>query len=104
MTAFSTATLPFELESALEASCEIYVTFEQKNTKLTKKITTYTVDGNLTTFEVTLTQAETGLFKEGNPVLVQVNVLTSGGDRIPSDIIEYPTFRNLLDEVVTYGA
>ena len=44
------------------------------------------VDGDVTTFEFTLTQEQSGLFNFGLPVEVQANVIDHSGYRVASNI------------------
>lgn len=103
--AYTTPTLQFELNEEFSNSEDIIVTFRQKSTnaKLDKKAAAPVAADGVTTFDIELTQVETGMFDEDAPVSCMINVIAPDGTRIPSETIEFPTFANLLDEVRNYG-
>lgn len=80
-----------------------YVTYAQGKNKVTYKSEDVTYDGNDTTILIIFTQEGTAQFKPGK-VEYQLNCVGEGDIRVAtfSDSIEFD--RNLLDEVVPYGA
>lgn len=86
---------------------DVYITFEQACTKLTKTdwVLTPGMDesGVYTMITVVLTQEETAMFDFDKSCLIQVNYIDSNNVRGATDISGVPVMRNLLDKVVQYG-
>ena len=80
----------------------VYVTFRQSKSEITKTDLAITEDGEDTVVEVTLTQNDTQAFKAGDTVFVQVNWVTPSGSRNATSIAQISTFGNLLEEVKEY--
>lgn len=78
----------------------IKVTFRQGDTIVTKTDATATYSDGETVISVSLTQTESGQFKDRPGVYCQVNWLDSG-QRFATSIAEIPPLTNLLSEVIS---
>lgn len=81
---------------------EVYVTFVQYDTTLTKKddgIAVAYKDGR-STVSVFMSQEETGMFRSGKEAKVQVNYIDAYGNRHASRIRGVNVENNLLEEVL----
>lgn len=88
-------TLPF----AASLASVIQITYQQGNEIVLQKNTgDCTPDGN--TVSVKLTQEDTFKFDARQDVMIQIRVLTAGGDALTSDIIRVSVGRCLDDEVL----
>lgn len=105
MIQYTTPTITFIVETLLYESDDIYVTFKQDGKeKLTKSsVDILDRDDKTTTISVLLTQEDTGSFDYEKTVEIQVNWVTSDGSRDATMPYKEPVFRNLLDEVKSYG-
>ena len=79
---------------------DLWVTFRQGDTVVTKTDATATYIGGESVISVSLTQAESGQFKDRPGIYCQVNWLDSG-DRQATSIAEIPPLTNLLEEVIS---
>lgn len=105
MIRYTTPTITLTIENfSFPEECDIYVTLEQGTNELTKSDAEITTSGNNSVIKVTLTQAESGSFKQCAPVYVQVNWIDSLGVRNATKIAQVTAFENLLDKVIQYGA
>lgn len=78
---------------------KIRITYAQAGAiVLTKETEDIRLDRNVAM--VKLTQEETKRFEMGKPVMMQVRILTLGGDALASDIIDDVVFDVLDDEVM----
>lgn len=106
---YTTPTIRLTVEGADLTGMDVYVSIEQRQTKLTKTnadltISTETVgEQTNTALAATLTQEETAAFDFGKSALVQVNWISPQGVRSATEIDKINVMRNLLDEVVEYG-
>ena len=82
------------------SSKTIKVTFRQGDTVVTKTDATATYSSGETVISVSLTQAESGKFKDRPGIYCQVNWL-DGGQRFATSITEIPPLTNLLSEVIS---
>ena len=84
---FTTPTYVAEIKGADLTDCTIVLTLKQgkQEVELTE-FDNMEVDGDVTTFEFTLTQEQSGLFNFGLPVEVQANVIDHSGYRVASNI------------------
>lgn len=92
-----TFTLTLPEGYSLDDASNVYVTFSQKGTTLTKSGDSLEISGN--TVDVYLEQSETLLFAAGS-VSVQMNVTFAGGQRACTDIAAVQIKDNLLPEVL----
>lgn len=99
---YTTPTIPMIVEADLSNS-NIYVSFSQERTKVTKKVSTFEISNNQTTFSVSLTQLETAKFVGNRPVEIQANWIFGNGNRGATETVKIKCFDNLLDEVINYG-
>ena len=109
MIAWSTPTLRLRVKGADLTDWEVHVTIEQQkpygvvtsvtidDADLTKEL-----DGEDTIVTVTPTQAQTGKFSRG-VAAVQVNAVSSDGERLPTLEAPISIYRNLIDHALTYG-
>ena len=98
MIQFTTPIIPLIVDADL-TDCTVYVTFSQGRVSVTKEAE-YTVDGQTTTLNVSLTQEETGLFSATKMVQIQANWLDEFGSRGATEISYDFVFGNLLKRVL----
>lgn len=103
MIRYTTPAIPLTVDTVIPEGAQVYVTFSQGETALTKSEVDITRGETDTEIVVTLSQAETGLFKALAPILVQCNWLTNDGTRVATSSAMISSIDNLLDEVVEYG-
>lgn len=99
MRRYSTPTIKLTVDDIdLTDAAKILVTFDQGHAEiLTKEPSAVTYDTGDSILSVDLSENETALFDYRRPVRIEINILTSTGERIPSDIVEIPIFENLLN-------
>lgn len=99
MRRYSTPTITITVEDVdLTDAAKILVTFDQGHAEIiTKEPSTVKYDMGNSILSVDLSENETALFDYRRPVRIEINILTSKGERIPSDIVEIPVFENLLN-------
>ncbi len=99
MQRLSTPTHTFTLDLDMSLVKTLRVVYKQGNiVRLVKYGDDATIDGNTVTFK--LTQEETQAFAAAVDVLIQLDVLTVGGDALHSAIIKRSVTDVLLDEVL----
>lgn len=109
MRRYTTPTITLTLAADISAA-DIYVTFKQHSTTLTKSgedvTAAYDAETGKTTLTTTLSQTETASFSAGAPndCFVQVNWITSGGERGASKKKAITIEDNNLSVEVEYGA
>ena len=107
---YTTPTISLTVEGVDISTADIYASFEQGRTEMTKSGTDITVTTDThdqitdTIVTMTLTQTESALFAFNKPVSVQVNWIFANGSRDATEIKVIPVMRNLLDEVIAYGS
>ena len=81
----------------------VYVTYSDKPRKNVVTVTdcVVTIENGGTKIETQLTQEQTGSFKDGDIVSVQVNWLTSSGKRMATSVTNIRVEENLIKEVIT---
>ena len=107
---YTTPTIYLTVENVdLSGQKDVYVSLEQFGLELTKSGEDITVSTTThdqitdTNISVPLTQEESAAFEFGKEVQVQVNWIDSQGVRDATEIKKIKVFRNLLDEVISYG-
>lgn len=104
MIQYTTPTMVLTIPANLSGS-DVYVTIKQRNTTVTKKLTTSDVvastDSSVAT--VTLSQEESGKFDTGRDASIQVNWITADGKRYATKHKPINIGVNLIPEVKTYG-
>lgn len=99
MRRLSTPTHTFTLDIDMMIVKTIRIVYAQDDSViLVKRDEDVLIDGN--TVSVRLTQEETRLFSASSTVSIQLDVLTTDGDVLHSDIIKTLVQDVLLDEVV----
>ena len=106
---YTTPTIALIVENIDLTGKDIYVTLEQGKHELTKSGTELTVttqtEEQITDTHISfkLTQEESASFDYNKNVSVQVNWISSTGNRMATEIKNIGVMRNLLDEVIEYG-
>ena len=100
MRLYTTPSYVLHVEGVDLSAVDLYVTFRQEDTIVTKTDATATFDGTESVINVTLTQAESGQFAIKPGVYCQVNWLDDG-ERHATNIVEIPPRGNLLEEVLS---
>ena len=100
MRTYTTPTHHLEIEGVDLTDCNVYVTYRQGTSTITKQVEPVIVDGS-TTLSVTFTQAETATFGLGL-VEVQVNWVYPNGARDATEIEGVEMLRNLLESELSY--
>lgn len=101
MIKYTTPTLTLRIKNYIfPDNCQVFVTFKQNQQNVTKENLTVTIDGQDTLIEVSLAQEDTKNFKVNTPVQVQVNWITSEGNRNATTIAQISALENLLDRVI----
>lgn len=106
MVKYTTPTITLTVEGVDITPHDIYVSFAQGNVELHKSgddltVTTETHEQVTdTVITLTLSQAESAMFKPNNLVRVQVNWISATGVRAATEIKSVPALLNLLDEVL----
>lgn len=110
MITYTTPALPLDVEGIdLTQQQDVYVSFEQIDNYFEKRnsdlVITVTTKEQVPTSHiiVLLSQEETGSFKAGKQVSIQVNWINSSEVRDATDIATFGVERNLKDEVIEYG-
>lgn len=101
MIRFTTPTLQLTVDADLTGN-KVFASLGQKGVKVTKEVDNFTVENNVTTVNMPLTQEDTGKFEATASVAVQVNWINATGDRGATDVQMVPSLQNLLDEVISY--
>lgn len=107
---YTTPTITLTIEGTDITANEIYVTIQQREHKMTKGPNDLTATAIThgqqtdTKVELTLTQRESAYFDYQMPASVQVNWISPDGIRGATRIKKLDVLKNLLDEVVNYGA
>lgn len=101
MIAWTTPTFPI-LIKGIETSNEydIYITISQGLREVTLQPSTVVQTSEGVQVEVTLTQAQSGVFKPGREALVQANIVDSSGYRAASNLVPVLVELNLIEEVL----
>lgn len=99
MNRFSTIKIEIEADFSLDVMTDIWVTFEQGKTKITKKKSEGQLMVDDYICQATLSQAETGLFKAHMPIAVQCRWVDFEGNADSADI-GYCTLGDVLEEGV----
>lgn len=92
-----TFTLTMPEGYSFDDAANVYVTFSQSGTSVTKSGDSLEISGN--TVDVYLEQSETLLFVAG-AVNVQMNITFAGGERACTEIARVQVKDNLLPEVL----
>ena len=107
---YTTPAIPLIVEDRdLTQGQDVYVSFEQGPTELTKTGTDLTITtssrGTITDSNIVLvlTQEETAMFNLKQAVNIQVNWINASGVREATEQKRISVFRNLLDKVIAYG-
>lgn len=103
---YTTPTITLEVEGVdLTQNQDVYVTMLQGNTELQKTGEDLDISyaQEKSTIVLSLTQEESADFQPSRTVQVQVNWITDEGERGATNIATIKVFRNLLDEVISYG-
>ena len=107
---YTTPAIPLIVEDRdLTQGQDVYVSFEQGPTELTKTGTDLTITtssrGTITDSNIVLvlTQEETAMFNLKQAVNIQVNWISASGVREATEQKRISVFRNLLDKVIAYG-
>ena len=97
MNRYSTMTIEVEFDIDLNLVDDVWITFEQAGTKITKKksLEEITTEDKICT--LTLTQAETASFDAYSPIAVQARWLTWQGEA-DSSTIDYISLGDVLEE------
>lgn len=98
MIPYTTPTITLTVDADL-TGMDVYVTLEQGQNRLTIEDAAVTVEGGVTTIEVTLTQAQTAAFSRGS-CDVQVNWMDIRGMRNATIVRSIPIGTQLLDSVL----
>lgn len=87
----------------IDSTDRIFITFSDEFRKRSITITECQVvpDEKGTILEFDLTQEQTGMFRHGNPISVQVNWINALGRRFATEIKEVRSEENLIKEVIT---
>lgn len=99
MIRYTTPVLQLEVEADL-TNMEVHVTIEQAGITLDKIVDDFTVEDGITHIDLPLTQVESGQFNAARQVKIQVNFISSSGDRGATSIESVDINQNLLDEVI----
>lgn len=99
MIRFTTPVLQLEVEADL-TGMEVHVTIEQAGIKLDKTVDDFTVEDGITHIDLPLSQEESGQFNAARQVKIQVNFISTSGDRGATSIESVDVNQNLLDEVI----
>jgi hypothetical protein len=99
MNRYSTITMGIESEFDLGQMADVWVTFEQGKTKITKKKSKREINVKGYSATVTLKQEETAGFKAYMPIAVQARWITDGGVT-DSSTVEYFSLGDVLEEGV----
>lgn len=108
MIRYTTPVITLTLAADITAS-NIYITFKQHTTTLTKSgnavSAVYDAETGKTTLTTTLTQTETALFAAGfpNDCVIQVNWINSNGERGASKEETLTIEENILNAEVEYS-
>lgn len=97
MNRFSTITIEIESEFDLGQMADVWMTFEQGKTKLTKKKSKREINVSGNNVTVKLEQGETAQFKAYTPISVQARWVTDTGVA-DSSTIEYFSLGDVLEE------
>lgn len=97
---YTTPTFTLHIPGVDLTAFDLYVTFRQGDTVVTKNDGVATYSGDETQIVVSLTQAESGQFKDRPGIYVQVNWM-NGATREATNIAELPPRSNLLEEVIS---
>jgi hypothetical protein len=107
---YTTPAIPLIVEDRdLTQGQDVYVSFEQGFTELTKTGTDLTITtssrGQITDSNIVLvlTQEESAMFNLKQAVTIQVNWINAAGVREATEQKRISVFRNLLDKVIAYG-
>jgi len=107
---YTTPAIPLIVEDRdLTQGQDVYVSFEQGPTELTKTGTDLTITtssrGTITDSNIVLvlSQEETAMFNLKQAVNIQVNWINASGVREATEMKRIGVFRNLLDKVIAYG-
>lgn len=103
MIRYTTPSIPLTVDTVIPNDAEIYVTFSQGSTAVTKTDVEVERGEETTSLLVTLTQEETADFKPFLPVMIQCNWILEDGTRTATDTASISTFDNLLSEVIEHG-
>lgn len=96
---YTTPTYTLHIPGVDLTAYDLYVTFRQYDTVVTKTDVTATYADDETQILVSLTQEDTAQFMDRPGVYVQVNWL-NGSIRKATNIAELPPLKNLLEEVL----
>ena len=102
---YTTPTITLEVEGVdLTQNQDVYVTMLQGKTELQKTGEYLDISyAEKSTIVLSLTQEESADFQPSRTVQVQVNWITDEGERGATNIATIKVFRNLLEEVISYG-
>lgn len=104
MIRFTTPVISVTVKKDLTGNEITFSILQDEKVAIDKEITTFEVDQHgVTSFQVFLSQEETGRLRAGGSALLQVNWINAAGIRDATKIKEIPVFRNLLDKVIDYG-
>lgn len=102
MIQYTTPTDELKVKGVDLTGYEVWASYRQRSHKLDVQAQSVTYDGTDTTVLIPLTQEQTGAFCAGQ-VAIQVNWLTSEGQRDATAIKTVSVGANLLDRVMEYG-
>ena len=103
MRRYTTPTIPVRIEGADLTGCDVYMTFRQGRTQVDiGPMSDLAIDGTTATFEVTLTQEQSALFKPRD-ISVEINVIDPSGFRDATAIKTIRADSNLLERVIAHG-
>jgi hypothetical protein len=97
MNRFSTITIEIESEFDLETVADMWITFAQGKTKITKKKSLREITVTDGVAKVVLEQAETALFQAYSPIAVQARWISDEG-ATDSSTVEYFSLGDVLEE------
>lgn len=103
---YTTPTLELSVEGVDLANCEVLLTLRQGRRILDIKqnaFQRFEMDGDTAEIDVTLTQQQSGMFKEGEAVEVQLNYIDENGYRGDTSIVTTTFGRNLHESVMRHG-
>lgn len=97
MNRFSTITIEIESEFDLETVADVWITFAQGKTKITKKKSLREITVTDGVAKVVLEQDETAMFKAYTPIAVQARWVSDEGTTDSSEV-DYFSLGDVLEE------
>ena len=103
---YTTPTLQLTVEGVDLQNCDVMLTLRQGRRILNVRHTAFerfVIDGDTAEIDVTLTQQQSGMFREGESVEVQLNYIDENGYRGDTSIATTSFGRNLHESVMRHA-